>query len=43
MTKASFTSKEIEGIVKTWGKGGAYVSIPSAWQGKRVRVILLDE
>lgn len=43
MTKASFTAKEVEGIVKTWSKGGGYVSVPSAWQGKCVKVTLLED
>lgn len=43
MTRASFTAKEIEGIVKTWSKGGAYVSVPSAWATKRVKVIVLED
>lgn len=42
MTKPSFTTNEVEGTVKTWTKGGGYVSVPSAWAGKRVKVILLD-
>lgn len=42
MTKASFTTKEVEGIVKVWTKGGAYVSVPSAWKGKRVIITLED-
>ena len=40
---AGFKAKEIEGIVKTWTKGGAYVSVPSAWAIKRVKVIVLDD
>jgi hypothetical protein len=43
MTRANFTTKEIEGIVKTWSKGGAYVSVPSAWQGKRVKITVLEQ
>lgn len=43
MTKANFTAKEVEGIVKVWTRGGAYVSVPSAWGGKKVRITLDEE
>lgn len=43
MTKPTFTAKEVEGIVKVWTKGGAYVSVPSAWGGKKVKVTLLED
>lgn len=41
MTK--YTTDEIQATVKAWGKGGAYVSVPSAWIGKKVKVELIDE
>jgi putative transposon-encoded protein len=43
MTKASFTTDEIKGVVKAWGHGGAYVSVPKAWVGKRVKVEVIEE
>ena len=33
----------VENTVRAWGKGGAYVSVPSAWIGKRVKVEIVEE
>lgn len=41
--KPSFTMDEIKGIVKGFSKGGAYVSVPSAWVGKEVKVTLIEK
>lgn len=43
MTKPAFTAKEVEVSVRSWTKGGCYVSVPSAWAGKRVKVVLLEQ
>lgn len=41
--KPSFTMDEVKGTVKGFSKGGAYVSVPSAWIGKQVKVMLITE
>ena len=43
MTKSSFEYDEIKATVKVWGHGGAYVSCPKAWVGKRVRVEVIED
>lgn len=43
MTKPSFTTNEVEGNVKGWKAGGAYVTVPSSWIGKRVRITVIEE
>lgn len=41
--KPSFTVDEVKGTVKGFSKGGAYVSVPSAWIGKMVLVKVIEE
>jgi putative transposon-encoded protein len=42
-TNFEYTNLEIETNVKKWSDGGAYVSVPNDWAGRRVKVILLQD
>ena len=39
----SFTTKEVEASVRSFGTNGAHVTLPKDWIGKRVRITVIEE